>query len=112
MGGDFEGETAEGLCEWANGLGLCEFEIVERHGERYVAVCGDKVEITMLPGGRFADCVTGHEGNAIVYYDAYDNREGNCCGCGMGTDSRDKLAAALERDVERLGLYSGQMRLF
>ena len=30
----------------------------------------------------------------------------------MGTDSRDKLARALERDVERLGLYNGQMRLF
>lgn len=112
MGGDFEGETAEGLCEWVNGLGLCEFEIVERYGNRYVAVCGDKVEITMLPGGRFADCVTGRAGNAIVYYDAKDDRKGNCSGWGMGSDSRDELAAAIERDAKRLGLYSGQMRLF
>lgn len=112
MGGDFEDETVDGLCDWANGLGLCEFEIIERYGNRYVAVCGGKVEITMLTGGRFADCVVGHEGNAIVYYDAYDNRKGNCSGWGMGTDSRDKLARALERDVERPGLYDGQMRLF
>lgn len=112
MGGDFEEETVEGLCDWANGLGLCEFEIVERYGDRIVAAVGDRVEITMGLGGRFADCVVGHEGNAIVYYDAYDNRKGNCSGWGMGTDSRDKLARALECDVERLGLYSGQMRLF
>ena len=103
MGGDFEGETAEGLCE---------FEILERYGNRYVAACGDKVEITMLTGGRFADCVTGRAGNAIVYYNAQDDRKGNCSGWGRAHDSRDELAAAIERDAKRLGLYSGQMRLF
>lgn len=112
MGGDFEGETADGLCEWANGLGLCEFEILERYGNRYVAACGDRVEITMLTGGRFADCVTGRAGNAIVYYNAQDDRKGNCSGWGRAHDSRDELAAAIERDAKRLGLYSGQMRLF
>lgn len=111
MGGDFEGETAEGLCEWANGLGLCEFDIVERSGERRVAVFGKDVEITMY-FGRFAESVTGHGGNRIIHYFAQDNRNGGYSGHGMGCDSRDELAAALARDVKRLGLYSGQMRLF
>lgn len=66
----------------------------------------------MLTGGRFADCVTGRAGNAIVYYNAQDDRKGNCSGWGRAHDSRDELAAAIERDAKRLGLYSGQMRLF
>lgn len=111
MGGDFEGETAEGLCEWANGLGLCEFEIVERRGDKYVEARGDKVEITMF-FGRFSDSVKGHGGNRIVHCHAFDNRNDDCFGRCMGCDSRDELARALVRDVERLGLYSGQMRLF
>ena len=111
MGGDFEGETAEGLCDWANGLGLCEFEIIERREERYVEARGDKVEITMF-FGRFSDSVRGHGGNRIVHCHAFDNRNGDCYGRCMGCDGRDELAAALERDVKRLGLYSGQMRLF
>lgn len=111
MGGDFEEETFDGLCEWANGLGLCEFEIVERRGNRYVEARGDKVEITMF-FGRFSDSVKGHGGNRIVHYHTFDDRNGDNYGRCMGCDSRDELAAALARDVERLGLYSGQMRLF
>lgn len=111
MGGDFEDETVEGLCDWANGLGLCEFEIIERYGDRIVAVCGKDVEITMR-FGRFAESLTGHGGNRIVNYSTLDNRKGDYLGHGMGSDSRDELERALVRDVERLGLYNGQMRLF
>lgn len=111
MGGDFEDETIEGLCEWANGLGLCEFEIVERYDRQFVAVFGKDVEITMY-FGRFADSVAGHRGNRIVHYGTFDNRKGDYYGKSMGCDSRDELEAALAHDVERLGLLCGQMRLF
>lgn len=110
MGGDFEDETADGLCEWANGLGLCEFTIVEKWGDRYVCAGDDRANIEMS-FSRFDDSVPEVGGFRMVSYGCNDHRDCTV-GYGCGIAFRDKLAAALERDVERLSLYSGQMHLF
>lgn len=111
VGGDFEDMSIEDLCAWANGLGVCRFDIVEEFGKPHVKAVGKKVSIAMT-FGRFYDSVPKVGGFRAVLFDAFDDRKGGCCGYGFGTAFLDNLERSIVCWSDRLGLCDGQLRLF
>lgn len=110
--GDFERMTIERLCEWANGLGLCEFEVADdvAFGKVARAKCDKKVSME-LHLSRYSEDAMFHGGrmHASVYWQ--DRRKGYEGG-GNGDVTLDGFESMLRATAKRLGIGSGQMRLF
>lgn len=111
MCGDFDGMDIDDLCEWANSLGVCPFEIAGRCGNQLVVAENGSVCIDMR-FGRFSESVHGVGGARMVLYSTFDNRDGSYSGTGQGVASLGELESLIVRDAERLGLFGGQLRLF
>lgn len=106
----FEGVTVQELCEWANSLGVCEFEVADKFGEGRVVAGRGKVSIE-LSLGRFSDGVPDIGGNAYVSIDWRDRRDG-FSGGGLPCETWAELEREVANRATGLGLATGQLRMF
>lgn len=108
---EFEGMTIQRICEWANRLGVCEFEVAEKFDEEIVKAKGGKKVSLELHIGQYSTSVPIHGGMAHVSVYWQDNREGYSGG-GSPFDTWEALERAVVNGAYRLGLATGQLRMF
>lgn len=111
---EFEDTTIEELMQWANRLGLCEFEISKRSFEedyRVVARGGKKVYLGLFLG-RYDESVSDIGGLRCVRIRTEDRRNGGFAGHGCSVFTWRALESVVLSSAVELGIELGQMAMF